>query len=448
MENARQYTLRGMKRASLLAAIAAVALVSAAWLSAHEIPRRVTVHAFVAVDQRQLSVLVRVPLAAMRDVDFPQRDGFLDIAGSEAALHEAAALWILPDFEVFEDGRLLPPPRRTHVRVSLPSDRSFTSYSEALAHVNGPPLEASVHLPWEQALLDVSLEYPIASENASFSIRPGFQRLGVDVVTVLRFVTRDTVRGFEWRGDPGLVRLDPRWHHAAAQFVKHGFLHILDGIDHLLFLACLVIPLRRLRPLVLVVTMFTVAHSITLTGAAMGLAPDALWFPPLVELLIAASIVYVAIENVVAAPSISRRCAVAFGFGLVHGFGFAFALKETLQFAGAHLLTSLVSFNVGVELGQLLVVGVLAGVLHVAFRSVAWERPATVVLSVLVGHTAWHWMTERWATLRAFEAPTLDGPALLALTRSALVILVLAAMVWLMRRMLASRHPQSAVRDQ
>jgi hypothetical protein len=57
-------------------------------------------------------------------------------------------------------------------------------------------------------------------------------------------------------------------------------------------------------------------------------------------------------------------------------------------------------------------------------------------------------MTERWATLRAFEAPTLDGPALLALTRSALVILVLAAMVWLMRRMLASRHPQSAVRDQ
>ena len=87
------------------------------------------------------------------------------------------------------------------------------------------------------------------------------------------------MRAFEFVGDPGLVRLDPRWHQAALQFVKLGFTHILDGIDHLLFLVCLVIPFRRFRSLVAVVTSFTVAHSITLIASAYNLAPDALVVP-------------------------------------------------------------------------------------------------------------------------------------------------------------------------
>src|SRR6185503_7452408 len=110
-----------------------------------------------------------------------------------------------------------------------------------------------------------------------------------------------------------------------------GFLHILEGIDHLLFLLCLVIPFRRLRPLAAVVTSFTAAHSITLIASAYDLAPGALWFPPLVETLIATSIVYMALENIVGGTSIQRRWIMAFGFGLVHGFGFSFALRESLQ---------------------------------------------------------------------------------------------------------------------
>src|SRR5206468_7752431 len=124
------------------------------------------------------------------------------------------------------------------------------------------------------------------------------------------------------------------------QFVKLGFRHILDGIDHLLFLFCLVIPLRRFRSLVVVVTAFTVAHSITLFASAYNLAPDALWFPPLIETLIATSIVYMALENIVGA-NVKRRWVITFAFGLVHGFGFSFALRQTLQFAGSHLLASL-----------------------------------------------------------------------------------------------------------
>ena len=102
------------------------------------------------------------------------------------------------------------------------------------------------------------------------------------------------------------------------------------------------------------VTSFTVAHSVTLIASAYDWRPAALWFPPLVETLIAASIVYMALENIVGARR-RRRWLITFAFGLVHGFGFSFALRETLQFAGSHLLTALLAFNLGVELGQLVV---------------------------------------------------------------------------------------------
>ena len=101
----------------------------------------------------------------------------------------------------------------------------------------------------------------------------------------------------------------------------------------------------------MVVTAFTVAHSITLFASAAGFAPDGLWFPPLIETLIAASIVYMALENIVGLQP-SAPWITAFGFGLVHGFGFSFALRERLQFAGSHLFDSLLAFNIGVELGR------------------------------------------------------------------------------------------------
>ena len=95
--------------------------------------------------------------------------------------------------------------------------------------------------------MDVLFEYRIASDRSAFAIDPRLARLGLRVVTVLRFVPPAALeRAFELTGDPGLVRLDPRWHQAAWRFVGLGFLHILDGTDHLLFLLCLVIPFRRL----------------------------------------------------------------------------------------------------------------------------------------------------------------------------------------------------------
>lgn len=409
---------------------------------AHDIPNDVTVQMFVKPDGQHLHVLVRVPLKAMRDISFPQRgSGYLDIASTSVLLPGAAKLWIAGFFEMYEGDNLLPNPEVIATRISLPSDFSFSSYENALAHVTGPPLADSTDIYWDQTLLDVLFDTPIQSDRARFSIRPRFARLGLRVITILRFVLPGgEVRAFEFDGDPGVVRLDPRWHQAALRFIDLGFLHILDGTDHLLFLFCLVIPFRRLRALIPIVTAFTLAHSITLIASAYNFAPDSLWFPPLIETLIAASIVYMALENIVGAGSVQRRWMIAFGFGLVHGFGFSFALRQSLQFAGTHLLTSLLSFNVGVELGQLLVLILLIPVLQLFFRYAVAERIGTIILSAIVAHTAWHWMLDRGSVLRQyrFEWPVLDAALLATVLRWLMFFVILGGILWLFQ--MASRR--------
>jgi hypothetical protein len=402
--------------------------------AAHDIPNDVAVHAFVKPEGQRLSLLVRVPLKAMRDVDYPRRGpGLLDLARADAALRNAATLWIADNVELLENDIRLGLPRVVDARVSLESDKSFASYEQALAHLAGPRLPNAMELYWEQGLLDVLFEYPIGSDRSDFSIRPRLERLGLRTTVVLRFLPAEgIVRAFDLHGDPGLVRLDPRWHQAAWRFVESGFFHILEGTDHLLFLLCLVIPFRRFGQLALVVTAFTVAHSITLIASAYDLGPDALWFPPLIETLIAISILYMAVENVLGS-NLARRWVITFAFGLVHGFAFSFALRETLQFAGSHLLTSLLSFNLGVELGQLLVLALLVPALEILFRFAIAERMGTIILSVLVGHTAWHWMTERAERLSKFPWPALDASQLAVAIRWLMGVLILAGLAWFAR---------------
>ncbi len=418
------------------AAVAGPAAAGAAAPPVHEIPNDVTIQAYIKPDGQRLHLIIRVPLRAMRDLEFPLRGpGYLDIPRADAQLRNAAMLWIAAEMALYEGDTRLGDPTLVAARASIPSNRAFRSYEEALAHVTGPRLADQTQLYWEQAMLDVLFEYPIESDRADFSIDPNLERLALRVVTVLRFVSPDgAMRDFQYAGDPGLVWLDPRWHQAALRFVGLGFSHILDGFDHLLFLLCLVIPFRRVRALILIVTAFTVAHSMTLIGSAFNLAPNALWFPPLVETLIAASIVYMALENVIGA-SLRRRWMITFGFGLVHGFGFSFGLRETLQFGGSHLLTSLLAFNVGVELGQLFALALLVPALELLYRFVLKERErvGTIVVSALVAHTAWHWMTARGATLGEYQWPALNI-ALIASVTAWLVLL--AGSGWLFFRLL------------
>jgi uncharacterized membrane protein len=138
-----------------------------------------------------------------------------------------------------------------------------------------------------------------------------------------------------------------------------------------------------------------------------------------------------AIENIVGA-NIERRWVMTFAFGLVHGFGFSFLLRERLQFAGAHLLSSLLAFNVGVEFGQLLVLMVLIPALGFLFTKIVPERLGVILLSAVVAHTAWHWMTERWINLARFPLPVLDAAGAAALMRWAMAGIVMALFLWWM----------------
>jgi HupE / UreJ protein len=193
-----------------------------------------------------------------------------------------------------------------------------------------------------------------------------------------------------------------------AAFVREGVHHILIGTDHLAFLLCLLLPatlVRRdgawiaaaslgasLRPVLGIVTAFTLAHSLTLSLAALGwVVPSSRW----VEAAIAGSVLLAALNNV--RPVVERRTwMVAFVFGLVHGFGFAGALGEFGLPADSRL-AALVGFNAGVELGQLAAVAAVLPLLHAWRRRTAYARVVMPLVSLLIAAVAARWCWERLA---------------------------------------------------
>ena len=176
------------------------------------------------------------------------------------------------------------------------------------------------------------------------------------------------------------------------RFVPSGFEHILIGPDHLLFLAGLLLLGGSLRRLAIIVTAFTVAHSVTLSLAALNILQ-----PParLVEPAIALSIIYVGIDNLMVRGGRDMRVWIAFGFGFIHGFGFANVL-QAMDLPRRALGWSLFSFNLGVELGQMLVVLLLGSAIVALHR----RRPAIAVRvvaigSIIVSVAGAYWFIER-----------------------------------------------------
>ncbi|MDQ3779624.1 MAG: HupE/UreJ family protein [Chloroflexota bacterium] len=291
-------------------------------------------------------------------------------------------------------------------RLALPSDRSFDDYARAVAAIAAPLPEGTV-IYADQGYFDARFSYPIASAASTFTVETGLApELGESVTLLVRYMPAEGATcAYELTSETGQVVLDPRWHQAAWIFVKSGFWHILGGIDHLLFLLCLVIPYRNPRGLLPVATAFTAGHSITLIAAAYGFVPTGDWFAPLIETLIAGSIVYMALENIIGG-SVQRRWLIAGLFGLIHGFGFSSALREDFQFAGSHLLVSLLSFNFGVELGQIAFLLVAVWVLDVLFTTVVAARLGIIILSALIAHTALHWTVDRATALQFVDGPS------------------------------------------
>lgn len=372
---------------------------------AHEIPRDAQVRVFLNQDPQRLTLLIRAPMSAMKEVEFPlTKDTYLDLKKIKPSLEQAAQLWFTDNLKIFQNGTLLTAPLIENVRISLPSDRSFATYETALSHVQKNQWDLPDNLVWSQQYLDIELAYPLANSDAQLGIDFGLQRLALRVGINLRFkLLHAKEQAFELNAKEGLVLLNPSIWQASRRFIREGFEHILSGKDHLLFIACLILLAPSWMQLLGVITSFTVAHSLTLIASGLGYAPTGLWFMPFVEWAIALSIIYMALENIWN-PSVRRRWILCTLFGLVHGFGFSFVLHETLQFAGSHWMVSLLSFNLGVEAGQAIVL-LIGFPLARIIVSNPQGRLISIVFSALIAHIAWHWMIDRWETVAKFLPP-------------------------------------------
>lgn len=194
------------------------------------------------------------------------------------------------------------------------------------------------------------------------------------------------------RSAPAPAPAPDGWLSAALAYVAFGFRHILpEGLDHILFVTGLLLGATRLRRLILELTAFTAAHTVTLALATFGVVS----LPTrLVETTIALSIAYVAIENLLRSEPSRARLLLVLGFGLIHGLGFARALSHA-GLSGAALGVGLVGFNLGVELGQLTVVGILLFA-SLAFRDrAALRRWVARPGSVAIGGVGLFWAAQR-----------------------------------------------------
>jgi hydrogenase/urease accessory protein HupE len=181
--------------------------------------------------------------------------------------------------------------------------------------------------------------------------------------------------------------------NSAISFLPLGIQHILTGYDHLLFLFGLLLVTRRFRSALQIITCFTIAHSITLALATLGAVPAP---ARLVEPLIAASIVYVGVENLTRGGEPKGRWLLTFVFGLIHGCGFASVLRELGIGAGGRSIgLPLICFNGGVELGQLLIAAILLPLIWKAQTRPAFVRRIVPVSSTAIALLGSYWFVQR-----------------------------------------------------
>ena len=176
-------------------------------------------------------------------------------------------------------------------------------------------------------------------------------------------------------------------------YLKLGFQHIIpQGLDHILFVAGLCLLSTKIKTIIWQATAFTVAHSITLALSMKNIivAP-----PAIVEPIIALSILFVAVENMILHELKPWRILIVFLFGLIHGMGFASSLNE-IGLPPDKFYTSILSFNIGVELGQIAVIAAMFLLVIIPMRNKRWYRKAVVYpLSILIGIIAAYWTVER-----------------------------------------------------
>ena len=152
---------------------------------------------------------------------------------------------------------------------------------------------------------------------------------------------------------------------------------------------------------------------------------------------------FIDIQNMVG-TKLERRSMSTFGFGLVHGFALSFALPEMLQFGGTHVFVSRFAFNIGIELGLLLVLAFLYPVLSMLFRWIGAQQMGIIVLSVFIAHSGWHWMTDHLSELIQFQfqRPRYDAFFVASAIRWTMLLVIISGILWLGRSLLTPSAPR------
>lgn len=262
--------------------------------------------------------------------------------------------------------------------------------------------------------VDVLLRYsgsePLDKYALSSSLNPGLPDQEQTANLVLDY-SPGSVQAFRVRGllhDP--VTVTNSVFDALMTFIGEGIKHILEGLDHVLFVICLVLGAMHIKPLLWRVTGFTIGHSITLSLGFFGFVPSAAWFVPAVETGIALSIIYVAIVAVL--PDFNPKfkstksewivVGITGLIGLLHGLGFSFVLQNILQVTSPNIWQSLVAFNIGVEIGQLMIV--IVAVLVFYLISHFGDRATKINRYLVAGvctTTSLYWVVERGNSILA-----------------------------------------------
>lgn len=265
-----------------------------------------------------------------------------------------------------DSGSVSFPGQVTAVRLhSLGREPNFATLIEAeAAFAKDSRFPANSDIYVGDAVIDIRLHYPDATGlqryRISSSLNPGLpdQDKTANLVLDHRAGKTQVFRTSGLLSEP--IEISHSTAAAMSTFVREGIVHILEGWDHLLFVLCLTLGASTITALLWRATGFTLGHSITLCTGFFGLVPSGVWFVPLVETGIALSIIYVAWKALRRGVDSSHGelwiCAGTAALGMLHGLGFSFVLHKILQVDAPNIWQSLLAFNLGVEIGQALII--------------------------------------------------------------------------------------------
>ena len=352
---------------------------------------------YVKAEGASLRVLARVPVAFLTEARLPIRpDRYLDLETVDAALATVAAD-IVRNLDAMDRDRPLPPPRVSWL-VARRADKSFDSYDEARAHLEGPKPAADTAIDPTEAFVDFLIDYPAASSDGRYSLRVN----GVRTVNrpshtkVLYLLPAGGERRFVTSGAPRRIELTPDVRQVAATFARIGLDQLMSGVIHLLFVVCLALPPREVREAraALWILMATGAAGLGLSAVMPAPIGDA-WLLTF-QAVAGAALVVAALQNILTTRVVWVALAAG-AFGLFDGLVVGAAYSQNMSFAGGHPIVALISFWLPIAIGTVWLFLVARPIVEFLYRIVPGrpqselrERWAPLFLAAIPIHAGLH----------------------------------------------------------